>query len=405
MSGQLASQPLRALVLLGAALAGWTAARLPAAIETHGRLTAATKTHTTIATAPPVAAATSAGVPSVQLQPIYIQVPTPAAAAPQIIHIHHYGAPQAADGAPTQIADFQLPPSAPQAVPPHLFEQQPAAPNTTADVLASAAYDRLRQGNKREALRLFEAAMASDDATTPDPRRDQWQRQAKLLKRRWSAEAFTLVRNSPIDPATGFASGPLLGASQSGAALGYTFNPLARRPLTVTARLNAATDASGRTDPRTAQAAVGLRYQALPALAISAERLVALGEVARDDWLIRLSSGITRQTPIAGQRLRLDAYGEINLLANGDALAAGQARALAPLFGEKSVSLAAGLGSWGSIQNTSGATIGRFDVGPLAAVRLDQGRLNLEMTADYRQRLAGQALPASGPTLTLSSSF
>lgn len=410
------SQPFHALALLGAALAGWTAARLPAAIETHGRLTAATLAPTPTAPAAQVQmqpiAPSSAPAPIIQLQPVYIPVPHQGAQpAPQIIHIHHYGeaAAPVIPPFPTGIPPDQraLAESAQPPKPPFQASNQPAnSPSSpTPGLLATAAYERLQRGEKREALRLFEAALASDDTASPDPRRAQWQRQAKALKRRWSGEAFTLVRNSPIDPATGFATGPLLGASQSGAALGYTVNPLARRPLTATARINAATDAAGRTDPRTAQAAFGLRYQALPTLAISAERLVSLGELARDDWLLRLSSGITRQTPIGGQRIRLDAYGEINLLGSGDALAAGQARALAPLFGKGNVSLAAGLGSWGSIQNTSGSTIGRFDVGPSAAVRLGSGRLALELTADYRQRLAGEALPASGPTLTLSSSF
>jgi hypothetical protein len=390
------------LVLLGAGLAGWTAARLPAAVEAHGRLMAAAVPRSVGAALPQ----TSASAPTVQFQPIYIQVPAAAAAAPQIIHVHHYGAPPADGAAPMQLADFAVPlQPVSQPASPALPARQVAAPDPTADVLATAAYDKLRQGNKREALRLFEAAIASDDVLQPDPRRAQWQRQANILKRRWSGEAFTLVRDTPIDPASGLATGPLLGASQTGAALGYTIDPLARRALTVTARVNAATDAAGRTDPQTAQAAFGLRYQLLPALAISAERLVSLGELARDDWLLRLSSGIARQAPVAGKRVRLDAYGEINLLANGDALAAGQARALAPLFDAKNVGFAAGLGSWGSVQNTGGTTIGRFDVGPSAAVRLGQGRLNLELTADYRQRLAGQALPASGPTLALSSSF
>lgn len=403
-----------ALALIVAALAGWTAARLPAAIETHGRLTASVRPQPLAATSAPAEQKVQAPVaPTIQLQPIYIPMPQAGPPpAPQIIHIHHYAATDNAGVAPFSIRSapgpvaLAEPDPQPSPTPQGITAAaKPGYVNPTPGLLATAGYDRLQRGEKREALRLFEAALASDDAENPDPRRAQWQSQAKALKRRWSGEAFALVRNSPVDPATGFATGPLLGASQSGAALGYTVNPLARRRLTVTARLNAATDAAGRTDPRTAQAAFGVRYQLRPALAVSAERLVSLGEAARDDWLIRLSSGITRQTPVVGQNLRFDAYGEVNLLGNGDALAAGQARALAPVFGKGNVSLAAGLGSWGSIQNTGGATIGRFDIGPSAAVRLGRGRLALELTADYRQRLAGKALPASGPTLTLSSSF
>jgi hypothetical protein len=405
------SQPLRALALLAALLVGWLAARLPATFETHSRLAAAASPSARSAIQPAAAppAPQPAAAPAIQLQPIYIEVPTPAAAAPQIIHIHHYG-PNPEATAPAPQLSYNLPTQQSESIPlPKPAIQSAAPPNPTTNALATAAYEKLNTGNKREALRLFEAALASDNSANPDPRRNAWQQQAKRLKRRWSGEAFALIRNSPpgiaADPATGLLTGPLLGGSQSGAALGYTLNPLARRPVTLSARLNAATDAAGRTDPRTTQAAFGIRYQALPALAVTAERLVSLGENTRDDWLLRLSSGFTRQTRLIGQPLRLDAYGEASLLGNGDSLAAGQARAMTPLLNTKILSLSAGLGSWASIQNTDAATVGRLDVGPSAAVRLGQGRLALELSADYRQRVAGEALPSSGPTLTLSSSF
>jgi hypothetical protein len=38
-------------------------------------------------------------------------------------------------------------------------------------------------------------------------------------------------------------------------------------------------------------------------------------------------------------------------------------------------------------------------------MRLGQGRFGLEIAADYRQRLAGNAEPGSGPTVTLSTNF
>lgn len=396
------SQPFRALALIGAALAGWAAARLPATIEGHGNTLAALSVPQPAKPATVAATAAAAPPPQIYVQPIYLPAQTIAAAAPpppQIIHIHHHTTTTAPA---SEFASLPVP-SAPAPLPAPGPATVSPPPPPEAGLLAQAAYDRLRAGQKREALRLFEAALIADP-TSADPRRSQWQREAATLKRRWSLSAFSLLRDSPIDPSSGLATGPLLGSSQSGAALGYTVNPLARRPITLTARLNAATDARGRTDPRTAQAAVGIRYQALPALAISAERLVSLGEQSRDDWLVRLSSGIARQRRLAGLNVNLDAYGEASLLGNGDSLAAGQARALTPLFNQKSVSVAAGIGSWGSVQNT-GTTSGRLDVGPSAAFRVQQGRLGLELSADYRQRIAGNALPASGPTVTLSSSF
>ncbi len=410
-----ASQPLRALALLGACLAGWTAARLPAAIESHGLLT---KTLTSAAA--PVAAAlpapTGAQPVLAQAQPAYLPVLTGAPIAsppPQIIHVHYHTT--AANAPPPLLAasaaewpdarEFAAgQPASP--LPVMLSPPQSTPPSAGAGQLATEAYTRLRVGDRRQALRLFEAAMAADQDAA-DPRSVQWQREAAALKRRWSLSAFTLVRaGTPgADPGAGLATGPLLGASQAGGALGYTLDPLARRRITLSARMNAATDAGGRTDPRTAQAAVGVRYQLLPALEVTAERLVSLGDLARDDWLLRLSSGVTRQRRLGGVSVNLDAYGEASVLGNGDMLAAGQARALAPLFNRKGVAVAAGLGGWGSVQDTGGSTVGRLDLGPSAAVRVQQGRLGLELSADYRQRIAGSALPASGPAVTLSSSF
>lgn len=58
----------------------------------------------------------------------------------------------------------------------------------------------------------------------------------------------------------------------------------------------------------------------------------------------------------------------------------------------------AGAGAWGAAQ--SGVT--RLDVGPQASVRFPA---NLTLAADWRFRVAGDAAPASGPTLTLSTDF
>lgn len=147
-----------------------------------------------------------------------------------------------------------------------------------------------------------------------------------------------------------------------------------------------------------------MRWQATPALAVSAERLVSLGDQARDDWLVRLSGGTSKSFRTRGLKLNADAYGEASLLGNGDLVAAGQARALTPLR-ENKLTLSAGLGTWGSVQKTETGTLGRLDVGPSAVVKLGEGRFGLELQADYRQRLAGNAEPGSGPTLTISTAF
>lgn len=402
MSSDTASgRPLRALALVLAGLTGWTAARLPDALARQqllaGQLAPAATPSTPpagMAEARPATPAQAAPAP-IYIFPaqapapviIYRDVPQPAALPPPAAAMAANMAPQAAATLP----DWPASPAT-----------QPPAPLLAED-FATAAYDRLRRGQKREALRLFDAALAAT-ATTPDPRAKVWAREAAALRRRWSGQAFALLRETGPAPASGIATGPLLGASQSGLAIAYTPSPLTRRPLSVTARVNAATDARGRTDPRTVQAAFGVRWQATPGLALSAERLVSMGDLAVDDWLVRLSGGTSRTLTARGLKLNADAYGEASLLGNGDIVAAGQTRVLAPLT-QSRVALAAGLGSWGSVQKSGAGTIGRLDVGPSAVMRLSEGRFGLELQADYRQRIAGTAEPGSGPTVTLSTNF
>jgi hypothetical protein len=410
-----ASGPMRGLMLVLAALGGWTAARLPAALEQHQALSRQLASATPAEAAQELAAA--APQPVAAPAPVYVFPPEAASTQPPIIirEIIYREAPyREASGPvsdrspqPGDLAYYRLPEAAapPQAEAGRTAAPPPALPPAPllAGDFAAAAYQRLQAGERREALRLFDAALAAS-AETPDPRAAQWRRDAQMLRRRWSGQAFALIRETGLDPATGIATGPLLGTSQSGFAVAYTPNPLARRLLAVTARVNAATDANGRTDNRTAQAAFGVRWQATPAVALSGERLVSLGEFARDDWLVRLSAGTSRNFRPRGLAVNADAYGEVSLLGNGDVVSAGQVRGLTPVL-SKPVSLSAGLGAWGSVQKAGPETIGRLDLGPSAVVRLGQGRFGFEIAADYRQRLAGNAEPGSGPTVTLSTNF
>ncbi len=65
------------------------------------------------------------------------------------------------------------------------------------------------------------------------------------------------------------------------------------------------------------------------------------------------------------------------------------------------VDLAAGPGGWASLQ-TGAVTNGRVDIGPTVWARLPLG---LELSADRRFRVVGNAAPGSGPAVTLSAGF
>jgi hypothetical protein len=236
-----------------------------------------------------------------------------------------------------------------------------------------------------------------DPGTTDDPRRAEWAAERRRLGRRWSADAFALIRDGgPVGPA----ASPVLGGGQSGGGIAWTLDPLARKPIAVVARFNAASDVNGGIDNSTSQAAFGVRWRPVKGVSISAERLVAIGIAARNDWALRVAGGAD------GKRGRIEwnGYGEAGVLGVGDVFAGAQARAGLPVLRLTKASFLAGAGAWGSFQ-TGGVTTGRFDMGPTLVMRAPMGRTNVEVSADWRFRLVGNAMPGSGPALTVSTGF
>ena len=274
---------------------------------------------------------------------------------------------------------------------------RPASPAPGHD-LATQAYARLAAGDRREASRLFDAALAIPPGPTEDPDRAAWAIERRRLNKRWSGEIYSLIRDGG---AVGPTASPVLGGGQSGFNIGWTANPLSRQPVAVVARFNAASDRRGSPDNRTNQAAFGVRWQPVAGVSLTAERLVRIGQFARNDWNLRLAAGAD------GKRGRIEwnTYGEAGILGAGDVYAGGQARAAVPVFRLQKTRLLGGVGAWGSVQNSAGYALGRFDVGPTFVMRAPVGRTTVDLSADWRFRLAGGAFPGSGPAITLSTGF
>ncbi len=261
-------------------------------------------------------------------------------------------------------------------------------PPDPAFALASAGYARLAAGQRRQAAALLDAALALAPANR------QWRADRAALGRRWQLGGFALLREAPVAAANAPGSGlgaaaasPVLGGGQYGASIAYLPDPLARRPLALVARANVAAGPGG-VAADTAQLALGLRQALLPGVSIAAERLVPLGPAARGDWTVRLAGGAT-----AG---RFSLYGEGGVLGRGDVYAGAQASARLLRIGP--VALAAG--SWASLQGGT-PDVWRVDVGPTLSARVKGVRIE----ADWRQRVAGNAAPGSGPVLTIAAGF
>ena len=63
--------------------------------------------------------------------------------------------------------------------------------------------------------------------------------------------------------------------------------------------------------------------------------------------------------------------------------------------------LAVGLGSWDGVQ----PGLARLDIGPQIVARTQMGGQALRVSAEWRQRIAGNTQPGSGPVITLRTDF
>lgn len=209
-----------------------------------------------------------------------------------------------------------------------------------------------------------------------------------LAKRfdRLQLSAWALLRGS-AGPGN-LATGGTLGGSQVGARLSYNFSP------SLAATLRSSSSVGGI---RYAEVAAGVRWQPMASVPITltVERRQALNRWGGRDAFALFAEGGLYQTPIFGlANLDLYAQGGLVGLNSRDLFFDGAATVTRPVWKNWS----AGLGVWGGVQ----PGLYRVDAGP--RLSMDVGR-GVRLHADYRQRLAGQAMPASGPALTIAGDF
>jgi hypothetical protein len=199
-------------------------------------------------------------------------------------------------------------------------------------------------------------------------------------------------------PLARLASGGSLGASQAGARLIYNFNR----------QLGLALRTSSDVGRRGGEVALGVRVQPILGLPLwfTAERRQRLGQFGggRNDFALFAEGGLyQRALPM---RLQLDAYGEAGVVGTRtrDMFVDGGLTVTRPVFGSLSFgrsklgAISVGAGIWGGAQ----PGLSRLDAGPRISVRV---RSNVRVHLDWRQRLAGNARPGSGPAITLATDF
>jgi hypothetical protein len=195
-------------------------------------------------------------------------------------------------------------------------------------------------------------------------------------------------RQSLVAPSSTLASNGTLGASQAGARLSYNFSP----------QLAAVLRTSSEVGRRGGEIAIGARVQPLRSIPvwITAERRQALGRYGggRNAFALFAESGVYDQPMPWGFLLDGYAQGGIVGMRSRDLFVDGAATFSHPVYREFS----AGFGVWGGAQ----PGLYRIDAGPRITMKV---RKNVRVHLDWRQRLAGNAQPGSGPALTLAGDF
>lgn len=220
---------------------------------------------------------------------------------------------------------------------------------------------------------------------------------APQAERRWALSLWSLVRGGPGPEALG--RGGQLGGSQAGARLDLRLgHPAPGLTLTAYGRLSRALRA-----PAAPEAALGLAVRAAPArplpLSLGVERRLALGRSARNAFALVATAGLA---PVRlGPGLEAEGYAQTGVvgLSRRDPFADGRLGLTRPL--DPRGRIGAGLALSGGAQ--PGAA--RLDIGPAAHIRLPVARGGLRLTLEWRERIAGDARPGSGPALSLGGDF
>ena len=216
---------------------------------------------------------------------------------------------------------------------------------------------------------------------------------------RWSGDGWLLVRRGSggLATASGF---PSYGASQAGGVIRYALAPASPHAPQAYLRLSRAIGGFDESE-----AAAGLSARPFASVPL---RLLGEARVQRS------GTGTTRVRPAASLvselppvRLPLgiagEGYAQVGYVGGKHSTPFFDVQAVADrkLASTGPAELRLGAGVWSGGQK--GAA--RLDLGPRASLRLDTAPARSRLALDWRFRVAGDARPGSGPTLTFSAGF
>lgn len=309
--------------------------------------------------------------------------------------------------APVQVAQLPMPALAPEVVagqaghlPPLHAPQQHRYP---APRLRSAAW-RQRGGVNDNALPDQAEGPAADvaelAAITALPPVPYVSRDAMPPTRRWSADGWMMLRDGGASTSVTGPTRATYGASQLGAVLRYRLAPESGHRPTAYLRGTAAL-----IRPHDREVAAGLSARPVSGLPFTVAAELRAGEI---NSATRVRPAVMAVTELLPQKLPLDLLGEAYAQAGyvggkgATAFVDGQLRVDTDIARIGRAELRVGGGAWGGAQK--GAS--RLDVGPAANLGISvNNTIFARLTVDWRFRVAGNAVPESGPALTLSAGF
>lgn len=168
-----------------------------------------------------------------------------------------------------------------------VLEQDPAQPSLAAQL----AYAYKADGKSREAARWFRHAIRHTEGKADYGMR----REVEVLENRFDMSAYLVWRENALDGNDLAAVGPSLTQSQGGTELAWTPPGIGYRDgrlFQVFGRFLWGFEADTFNIQRDSyQAGAGVRYRPFKRhnVVLSAERLIAIGDFARDDWMLRAS--------------------------------------------------------------------------------------------------------------------
>lgn len=208
---------------------------------------------------------------------------------------------------------------------------------------------------------------------------------------------YSFVRKSSASGLT--APGGQYGGSQSGFIVTWDILPPRRgqeRPrLALLAR-----GAIAHGDRSDREFAAGVRWHPLPRLPLSLSFERRFRPERADANAAYVAGGTSLALPRA---FRMDGYAQAGFVSGPSAGPFFDMSMLADrkITGVAGGTVRAGAGLWGGGQ--SGTF--RIDIGPAVRTDIAIAKARLRLSADWRIRIAGEAAPASGPAMTLSTSF